>query len=253
MICPTENIQNNHERSKQTLSRSKKNAEYKKGRRKICWTKEEDEKIFTLYKLHGTAWSAIEKQFPGRRENQIKNRFYSTLRRVATKKMLEENLPYKSSILMGKLELIKYVDDALKCGHDCFSRRGRKKHPRASKNRRNPKKNHADMQSHKNLGPVELAIARPQPFYQKSPYTFPIEQHSFLQQNYLQVSRPIFPEIPTMPSDFYNEMNNARLSGGVSRNLSLYSTMYPMQREYCYVPVVDYPTLLVNNNYQNLG
>ena len=46
------------------------------------WTAEEDEKIFSLYQQFGTRWSKIEKFMPGRTENSIKNRFYSTLRRI---------------------------------------------------------------------------------------------------------------------------------------------------------------------------
>lgn len=91
------------------------------------WTKEEDEKIFALCKEHGTSWSIIVEKFPGRTENQVKNRFYSTLRRVATKRIAKDNLPYKSSIQMGKMELLKYVDDALLYGRECYSQRGRKK------------------------------------------------------------------------------------------------------------------------------
>lgn len=50
------------------------------------WAKEEDELIFELYKRYGSSWSKIAKYIPGRTENAIKNRFYSTLRKLASDK-----------------------------------------------------------------------------------------------------------------------------------------------------------------------
>lgn len=51
--------------------------------KKSNWNDEEDELIFTLYKKYGSAWSKIARHFEGRTENSIKNRFYSTIRRLA--------------------------------------------------------------------------------------------------------------------------------------------------------------------------
>ena len=51
--------------------------------KKSNWNDEEDELIFALYKKYGSAWSKIAKHFNGRTENSIKNRFYSTIRRLA--------------------------------------------------------------------------------------------------------------------------------------------------------------------------
>lgn len=51
--------------------------------KKSNWNDEEDELIFTLYKKYGSAWSKIARHFDGRTENSIKNRFYSTIRRLA--------------------------------------------------------------------------------------------------------------------------------------------------------------------------
>jgi len=51
------------------------------------WTPDEDYLLFRLYKDIGTKWSLITKYFPGRTENSIKKTdFYSSLRRIATKK-----------------------------------------------------------------------------------------------------------------------------------------------------------------------
>ena len=79
-----------------------------------------------LFKKFGAKWSNISKKFKNRTENQVKNRFYSTLRRIATKKRRESpelNIPEPKS----KNDLLKYVDDALEYGHNCCSKRGRVK------------------------------------------------------------------------------------------------------------------------------
>jgi hypothetical protein len=47
------------------------------------WTLEEDYNIFNLFSVYGSKWSKIALNFPGRTENSVKNRFYSTLRRIA--------------------------------------------------------------------------------------------------------------------------------------------------------------------------
>lgn len=49
------------------------------------WTPREDYMIFKLFSLQGSKWSKIAEHFQGRTENSIKNRFYSTLRRLSSK------------------------------------------------------------------------------------------------------------------------------------------------------------------------
>lgn len=48
---------------------------------KLKFTPEEDAKITELYLEHGSRWSVIAKEFPGRTGDMIKNRFYSCLKR----------------------------------------------------------------------------------------------------------------------------------------------------------------------------
>ena len=104
-----------------------KESKKESSKQNIIWSEAEDKQLFELYKVRGALWSIIAKSFPGRTENQIKNRFYSTLRRVATKKTADQDLPPRSSIRMSKTELLQYVDYAVDYGHSCFSKRGRKK------------------------------------------------------------------------------------------------------------------------------
>jgi hypothetical protein len=48
------------------------------------WTQDEERLLFQLYQSIGPKWCALVEHFQSRTENSIKNRFYSTLRRVAT-------------------------------------------------------------------------------------------------------------------------------------------------------------------------
>ena len=50
--------------------------------RKGNWSQDEDKKIFHFYEKYGSSWSKIAKEISGRTENAIKNRFYSTTRKI---------------------------------------------------------------------------------------------------------------------------------------------------------------------------
>lgn len=92
----------------------------------VEWTEEGDQKLFRLYKEKGSHWSIIAAEFPGLNENQVKNRFYSTLRRLATKKALD-SANGDQCIKTKKKDLIEFVDEAIVSGHNCRSKRGRKR------------------------------------------------------------------------------------------------------------------------------
>ena len=46
------------------------------------FTKEEDDTILEQHAIHGNKWAVISRAMPGRTDNQVKNRFNSTLRRL---------------------------------------------------------------------------------------------------------------------------------------------------------------------------
>ena len=48
------------------------------------WTPEEDKIMFEMVQQIGTQWTRIVEHLPGRTENSIKNRYYSTLRKYST-------------------------------------------------------------------------------------------------------------------------------------------------------------------------
>eukprot|EP00301_Raphidiophrys_heterophryoidea_P001045 c10519_g1_i1.p1 GENE.c10519_g1_i1~~c10519_g1_i1.p1 ORF type:complete len:394 (+),score=60.65 c10519_g1_i1:101-1282(+) len=50
--------------------------------RKDAWTPEEDELIFELVEKLGTKWASISKHLDGRTDNSIKNRYYSSLKKI---------------------------------------------------------------------------------------------------------------------------------------------------------------------------
>jgi len=95
------------------------NPDVKKGE----WTKEEDELIFGLYKKHGSSWSRIAKLVPGRTENSIKNRFYSTLRRLtadrkksSTTNTVKQNTSESTDTPSNEMEEEKTVDASAAAG-----------------------------------------------------------------------------------------------------------------------------------------
>jgi len=58
---------------------------------KVPWTAEEDTILFEALKLHKTSWAAIAKLLPGRTDHCVKNRYYSTKRRIERKAKRKES------------------------------------------------------------------------------------------------------------------------------------------------------------------
>jgi len=102
-----------------------------------AWTENEIIRIFKSYKKHGTKWSLIINEFPGRTENEIKNKFYTTLRRVATRAQLEDPVKYDSSFIKCKSNLLQFVDAAIEYSHTLPSKRGRKQRDEMRKAKQN--------------------------------------------------------------------------------------------------------------------
>lgn len=84
------------------------------------WTKSEDKIIFEMFKKEGPKWALIASLLPGRTENSIKNRFYSTIRRVRNAeeklKKTDEKSTYIDEIELEKNALVleKFIEDTVK-------------------------------------------------------------------------------------------------------------------------------------------
>mmetsp|Transcript_27968 Transcript_27968/g.24644 ORF Transcript_27968/g.24644 Transcript_27968/m.24644 type:complete len:165 (+) Transcript_27968:556-1050(+) len=86
--------------------------------RKGGWSMDEDKLIFDLYQKYGSSWSKVAKYVPNRTENSIKNRFYSTLRKLASdrkkaanphtlKKISFQNNSYLYELLDGSAQPVE--------------------------------------------------------------------------------------------------------------------------------------------------
>jgi hypothetical protein len=78
------------------------------------WTSDEDYMIFKLYNEYGSKWAKIASFLKGRTENSIKNRFYSTLRRLAYEKQKKENTnQVPRDKFITQKDLLKYLPEAI--------------------------------------------------------------------------------------------------------------------------------------------
>eukprot|EP00826_Nyctotherus_ovalis_P001433 TRINITY_DN10225_c0_g1_i12.p1 TRINITY_DN10225_c0_g1~~TRINITY_DN10225_c0_g1_i12.p1 ORF type:complete len:281 (+),score=25.54 TRINITY_DN10225_c0_g1_i12:159-1001(+) len=131
-------------------------------RKQIEWTVEETQKLFTLYKELGARWVLISKYLPGHNENDTKNKFYTTLKRVATQAQLEDPTRYGGKLEKCKSNLIQFVDAAMKYGHLLSSKKGRKKNSDKAKARLHrilfPKSSLLSMESESVQDEAELVV-----------------------------------------------------------------------------------------------
>lgn len=96
------------------------------GLKKGNWSEEEDEMIFQLYQKYSSSWSKIAKYLPGRTENAIKNRFYSTLRKLAAdkkKQLSDPNLNSDDNNIDSKIKQERNEEDEMheEAGHEIAS------------------------------------------------------------------------------------------------------------------------------------
>lgn len=80
------------------------------GIKKGNWTVQEDYLIFKLFSEYGSKWAKIASFFKGRTENSIKNRFYSTLRRIAYENQRKDEGLNK---IKSQKELLVYLPIAI--------------------------------------------------------------------------------------------------------------------------------------------
>ena len=66
------------------------------------WTQEEDNKLIEHYRRLGNKWTKIAQMLPGRPENQVKNRFYSTLINRLKKLPLKQEIKNEEEFVAGK-------------------------------------------------------------------------------------------------------------------------------------------------------
>jgi hypothetical protein len=92
------------------------------------WMAEEDFLIFKFFSEFGSKWSLIASKFPGRTENSVKNRFYSTLRRISLdekKIMLNEkknnNNNFGNNLNINFIEKNLEMNLGANCNNDVYN------------------------------------------------------------------------------------------------------------------------------------
>lgn len=80
-----------------------------------------------MYKEFGARWKTIAQYLYRRDENDTKNKFYATLKRVATRAKLEDPIRFNGGQANGKKYLIQFVDLALQYSHQLPAKKGRKR------------------------------------------------------------------------------------------------------------------------------
>jgi len=74
---------------------------------KSKWSIEEEKILFELYLKFGSKWAKLKKFFEGRTENQLKNRFYSTLRKA------RHTMEPDSKNKVKNNELLRYIPNVV--------------------------------------------------------------------------------------------------------------------------------------------
>eukprot|EP00826_Nyctotherus_ovalis_P025178 TRINITY_DN1948_c0_g1_i1.p1 TRINITY_DN1948_c0_g1~~TRINITY_DN1948_c0_g1_i1.p1 ORF type:complete len:169 (+),score=32.10 TRINITY_DN1948_c0_g1_i1:424-930(+) len=150
--------------------------------------------------MMGAKWVAISKQLPGRTEGEVKNKFYTTLKRVATQAQLENPVAFDAKFVKCKQNLVQFVDAAIQYNHLLPSKKGRKRNSDKLKARRQgllfPKSPSPPMKEEANgcgltpgvfYGvPVPYVVGYPMAnWYPSMPYDYQTPQSFCLPMNYM--------------------------------------------------------------------
>lgn len=74
------------------------------------WNTQDDTLLLIAVESFGTSWSKIKKLFPGRKENDIKNKFYSLLRKTASNHLNRTSSGQRINVFQLKLnDLINFL------------------------------------------------------------------------------------------------------------------------------------------------
>lgn len=132
----------------------------------------------------GSKWVAISKYLQNRTESDVKNKFYTTLKRVATQAQIENPVKFNPKFVKCKKNLIQFVDAAILYNHLLSSKKGRKKNADKAKARRE------GLLFPKSLSPVRSNEMQYLP-------ASPVRPSFFCYQNVVPMSPPAFYSMPS--------------------------------------------------------
>lgn len=170
------------------------------------WSNEETLELFRQYKMMGAKWVAISKRLPGRTEGEVKNKFYTTLKRVATQAQLENPVAFDAKFVKCKQNLLQFVDAAIQYNHLLPSKKGRKRNSDKLKARCQgllfpkspslPMKEEASgygLESGASYGlPVPCVMGYPvASWYSSMPYDYQVPQSFYFPMNYMTLNNPV--------------------------------------------------------------
>lgn len=79
------------------------------------WSKEDVKNLMFYFRIEGSKWSKIVVKFPGMTENDIKNKFYSTLKSAANKLQIPLSRAKHKDELTKLVDVVLIYDQLLPC------------------------------------------------------------------------------------------------------------------------------------------